>query len=142
MHLQVILFIVMQLGASGADAYYTHTVVVEQRQIEHNPIAKPFMHSTRNEVAYFSVTTAVKIAAPIVLRHRHHEKLATALALMSIADNASCAVYTSAHVRSTFAPMQVPPIMGGHGVVPGAVPSMIGSVSGRDGCTIAADLCR
>jgi hypothetical protein len=94
-----ILAIVLQLAASGADAYYTHRVVIDHHGTEANPIARPFMHSTGSEVAYFATTAGLKIALPPLLRRHHHNKLANIAAAAGIADNAEAATYTAMHVR-------------------------------------------
>lgn len=94
-----LLMIVLQLASSGADAYYTHhTAAAGTRFDEHNPIARPFVHSTGGQVGYFGVTAGLKIATPIILRRKGHPKLADVFAVGSIADNASCAAFSATHI--------------------------------------------
>ena len=90
------LLIALQLAASGSDAYFTHRAI-NPRYHEHNPIARPFVKTTAWQVSYFSAGAAIKITIPILLRKRHHPKLADTLAIAGIADNAVAAAYSATH---------------------------------------------
>lgn len=92
-----ILFIVLQLASSGSDAYFTNRSAQTKHFQELNPIARPFVNSPKTLVPYFALGAGTKIALPIILRRRHHERLADAFALAGIADNATGAFYTSTH---------------------------------------------
>jgi hypothetical protein len=84
---RTVLMIVLQLAASGTDAYYTNKNL-ENRGGENNPLVQPFMGSRPDRIAYFSVSTGIKIGLPLVLRRKHHNKLARLAEVLSISDNA------------------------------------------------------
>lgn len=84
---KVAIWIILQLVASGGDAYTTH-IGLQGRHFERNPIARPFMHTTGGQVVFFGGQTAVKIAVPVILRHQHHNKLADIFSVAGIAENA------------------------------------------------------
>ncbi len=90
-----ILLILLQLASSGADGYYTDRAFHQWRPQEQNPIARPFVQNRGSRIAYFGVTTGLKIAMPIELRRRHHEKLASAFAIAGIADSLGAAGFTA-----------------------------------------------
>ena len=90
------LIILLQLAACGSDDFYTHRNIAAHLS-ELNPIAKPFVFSTRGQVAYFAGTAGIKILIPVALRRYHHRKLAWASAGGMIADNAGCAAYSATH---------------------------------------------
>lgn len=87
-----ILMIILQLAASGGDAYYTNRNI-NLGAPELNPIAKPFVRTTAGRVGYFSLQTGLKITLPILLRKHGHEKLADFAGWYGIADNAAAAVW-------------------------------------------------
>jgi hypothetical protein len=91
------LMIIFQLAASGTDAYYTNRGAERPYFVEHNVIIRPFIKSTPSRVAFFSAGAAGKIVVPILLRKRHRERFADALALAGIVDNAEGATYTATH---------------------------------------------
>jgi len=99
--MKTLLLVVLQLAASGADAYYTHRLVNPPAMAapvhEANPLVRPFLHSTRAEVGYFSTSAGLKITIPVLLRHHHHNKLAAAVTAWGIGDNAVAATYTATH---------------------------------------------
>lgn len=91
-----ILLIVLQLAATGADAYYTNRNWESAgHPHEINPIARPFVSTRGGRIAYFSATAALKIALPLELRKHGHPKLATVAAVLGIADNAEAAAVSA-----------------------------------------------
>ncbi|MCU1301976.1 MAG: hypothetical protein JWQ87_2260 [Candidatus Sulfotelmatobacter sp.] len=92
-----LLFIVLQLASSGSDAYFTNRMAQTKHFQELNPIARPFVNSPKTLVPYFAAGAGIKIVVPRILRRRHHERLADAIALAGIADNAFGALYTPTH---------------------------------------------
>lgn len=91
------LLIILQLAATGSDAYFTNRNAQMRGFQEHNPISRPFMGSTSFRVSYFSAEAAGKVAVPILLRKKHHEHMALAFSAAAIADNAEGATYSAAH---------------------------------------------
>lgn len=94
------LFIILQLASSGSDAYFTHRNAMTPRFHEYNPIARPFVGSTRGTVIYFGGGAALKIGAVCLLRKRGHQRFADALALAGIADNAGAAIFSATHLNA------------------------------------------
>ena len=98
-----IFVIILQLASSGADAWRTdHNAQPLNRPTaiqghESNPIAAPFVDSRPKLIAYFSVTTGIKLAIPWQLRRHHHPKLATVAEILGIADSAGAAAWSGAH---------------------------------------------
>lgn len=95
--MKTLLLIALQLGASGSDAYFTHRNQQGFRPSEMNPLAAPFVHSTRGQVLFFSTGAAVHIGGSILLRKHHHEKLGDAWAVYGIASNTFGATYSATH---------------------------------------------
>jgi hypothetical protein len=91
------LFILLQLAASGADAYYTNRNAMTPLFREHNPIARPFMGTRESLIDYFSITAAGKIAAFILLRKKH-ARFADGVAIAGISDNAAAAIFSATHL--------------------------------------------
>jgi hypothetical protein len=91
------ILIVLQLAASGSDAYFTHRDHLYRRFYETNPIARPFVGSTRGQILYFGSGAAMKISVAHVLRTHGHTKFAEAFALSGIADNSIAAAYSATH---------------------------------------------
>jgi hypothetical protein len=92
-----LLLVLLQLGASAADGYYTHRNQQLPRHWEANPIARPFVHSPIGLGAYFTAESAAKIYIAAELSRRHHEKLALAASIAGITDNAVGASYSAEH---------------------------------------------
>lgn len=95
--MKTFLLIMLQLGASGADAYFTNRNQQGPHAYELNPIARPFLKTTPSRVLYFSSGAALKITVPVLLRKRHHDRLALTFSLAGIADNGAAAAYSAAH---------------------------------------------
>jgi hypothetical protein len=92
------LLIVLQLAASGSDAYFTNRGAQSGGIFrEHNPFARPFVHSTKGCVVFFSSEALAGILVPHELRKHHHAKLAMAYSLGSIASNVEGAAFTGTH---------------------------------------------
>ncbi len=90
-----LLLIVLQLVASGSDAYYTNFNLHRPGGYEHNPVVRPFVGSTESLVPYFSVMAGVHIGVPILLRRHHHKRLARLIELEGIADNSEGAIWSA-----------------------------------------------
>ena len=95
--MKTILLIALQLAASGSDAYFTHRNQLLPRHYENNPIAAPFVHSTRGQVIFFGSWTGGRIAAQMLLKKRHHLQLSDSVALWGIADNTFGAAFSATH---------------------------------------------
>jgi hypothetical protein len=91
------LLIALQLAASGSDAYFTHRNQSMPRHYENNPVAAPFVHSTRGQVAFFASGAAARIVVPTLLRKHWHPRLADAFAIEGIAENAAGAGFSATH---------------------------------------------
>lgn len=87
-----LLLIVLQLAASGNDAFWTqhnmHSGLTHPYPHESNPLARPFVRTTAGTVLYFGIGAGVKIAVPTMLRKHNHSALADAVAVGGIVDNA------------------------------------------------------
>jgi F420-0:gamma-glutamyl ligase-like protein len=95
--LSTILLIVLQLAASGSDAFFTRRNATRPYFHELNPVARPFVSSEIGTVGYFAGGAAVQISIPFLLRKHGHRRLAETLALTGIADNAVSATYSATH---------------------------------------------
>jgi hypothetical protein len=91
-----IIFIVLQLAASGSDAYFTNRNAMLSRFREHNPISRPFMANEETRIGYFSIDAALKITIPMIVR-RKHPHLARGIAIGEILDNAQGAIFSATH---------------------------------------------
>jgi len=94
--MKTFLLIVLQLAASGSDAYFTHKQLAS-RGVEFDPIARPFVRTTTGQVAYFGSTAAISIAVPYELRKHRHERLADLASIAAIADSATGAAQSAIH---------------------------------------------
>ena len=96
----MLLYLVLQLGSTGADAYYTDRNFAGFRcprgyqcwTTESDPIAKPFVGARKGVIVYFSVDTAVKSVAVGLLRRRRRMRTAAAVAAWGIGDSVYGAV--------------------------------------------------
>lgn len=98
--MKTLVLILLQLAATGADAYYTDRGMgrnpLTHVNRETNPIARPFVQTRADRIAYFSVTAGIKIAVPRLI-HKKHPKLATAAEIAAIVDSAEAAAYSGTH---------------------------------------------
>jgi hypothetical protein len=92
-----ILLIVLQLAASGSDAYFTHRNLTRPGFYEHDPIARPFVRDTPHLVGYFSADAAVKIGTAELLRKFHHRRISAIVSVGGITDSAYFASYSATH---------------------------------------------
>lgn len=92
--MKTVLLIVLQLGASGSDAYFTNRDMGRHFH-ENDPIARPFISSRMGAAAYFSATAAAQILIPRMF-HKH-KAISTELSLAGIADNSLGAAYSAKH---------------------------------------------
>jgi hypothetical protein len=88
-----LLIIILQLAATGADAWRTDANMTP-RGIEQNPLSAPFVRTRPSRILYFGASATIKIALPIALRRHGHDRLATVAEWAGIADNAGCAIYS------------------------------------------------
>lgn len=86
----VLLMIVLQLAASGADAWTTHRGLALGAP-ELNPLARPFVGSTGGQVVFFGGGAAMKIVVPWALRRRGHARMATVAEIVGIVDSGGAA---------------------------------------------------
>jgi hypothetical protein len=94
---KTLLFVVLQLAASGSDAYYTDRFMSSRYGSEGNPLARPFVQTRTDRVLYFSGQTGLKLGAVYLLKKRGHGKLAESVAIAGIADNAVATAYSATH---------------------------------------------
>lgn len=92
--------VILQLAASGADAYFTD--VNQHRPLHHeqNPIARPFVGSTPGLIAYFGAQTVIKLTLRSWFRKRGHRRIAEIVEAAGILDNATCATNSALHQNS------------------------------------------
>jgi hypothetical protein len=65
-------------AAKAADSFVTHENVAAGGQ-EHDPLARPFVHTTGVQVAALGALFGAEIAAAYTLHRRHHRNLARAV---------------------------------------------------------------
>ena len=92
-----LLIVILQLASAGMDARLTQRNLAHPGSFETDPLARPFLHSTRGLVSYFSITTAGKIIVPYELRKHGHSKLAAVGEAWGIADSLTGVGYSWAH---------------------------------------------
>ncbi len=92
-----IAMVLLQLAASGFDAYYTHRNVIVSRGVELDPVAAPFVHSTPALVTYFSADAAVKIYVTHELRRHGHKAMADLMSTAGFVDSAESAAFSATH---------------------------------------------
>ena len=95
-----LLIVVLQLVASGADAYYTDKNQHLPRHYELNPIARQFIGSRPSLIGYFGAQTALKLELPTLLRKRGHGRMAETVQAAAILDNASGATISKLNNHS------------------------------------------
>lgn len=94
----LILLSLLQLGSAGADAFYTNRDFQSGRYgYEGNPIARPFVGSTKGRIAYFSASAGLHIGGAWLLRRHHRPKMADILLTEGIADHAVGAAHNATH---------------------------------------------
>jgi hypothetical protein len=94
-----ILLTLLQLGANGADAFYTHRDMNAYAFCEHNPVAAPFTRSTGVFVASEVGMNASILVFELRLRRRGHNKVALATALADTAGHTAGAWYSARHFK-------------------------------------------
>jgi hypothetical protein len=80
------LYVILQLAASGSDAYLTQRNFGPHFQ-EHNPIARPFMKNNTSLGLYCGATAAGKIFIAHSLHRHRHDTLANIFEAGAVADN-------------------------------------------------------
>jgi hypothetical protein len=90
-----VLLAVVQLAASGADAYYTNRNMQRNHGEELDPIERPFVHNPVTLTALFATEAAGTIYSSYWLRKHDHGKMADAGAASLIASHTYGAVYSS-----------------------------------------------
>ncbi len=98
--MKTLLLIALQLAASGSDAYLTHRGFEMPKHQEHNPIAAPFVGSTRGQIFFFGAGAAARIGGSSFLRHKGKSKLADLVAIEGIGENTGSAIFTGTHLHS------------------------------------------
>lgn len=79
--------IVLQLMATGSDAYFTRRNADHVGFFELDPIVRPFTKSNAGTVAFFGTEAGLAIYLPHLLRKHGHNKLANELAIAGIANS-------------------------------------------------------
>ena len=74
-----ILMLILQLGSSGADAYYTNRNMHRYDFVEHDPAATVFIRNTLTLSLSSAAGTAGMIFGERLLRHRGHARFARAV---------------------------------------------------------------
>jgi hypothetical protein len=90
------LLVIMQLAASGSDAYFNRRNLGTRDWRERDPIARPFVQSDKGIVIYFSATAGLKITAAHLLK-KHHHKLSDFASVYGIIDNSEGAIFSATH---------------------------------------------
>jgi|SRR5271165_7405614 len=90
-----VLLAVVQLAASGADAYYTNRNMQRNHGVELDPLERPFVHNPASLTALFATEAAGTIYSAYWLRKHDHAKMADAGAAGLIASHAYGAAYSS-----------------------------------------------
>jgi|HubBroStandDraft_1064217.scaffolds.fasta_scaffold314239_1 hypothetical protein len=86
---------VVQLAATGADAYYTNRNIQRYHGEELDPIERPFVHNPATLTALFATEAAGTIYSSYWLRKHDHGRMADAGALSLIASHAYGATFSS-----------------------------------------------
>jgi hypothetical protein len=94
-----LLLIALQLASNGSDAYFTGRSLSSGGYYERDPIAKPFVTTTRGRVSYFSATASLSIAVPWYMRRHGKRRLAELGSLATIADSTTGAWQSAHHTR-------------------------------------------
>ncbi len=94
-----LLLIILQLASAGADGYYTHENMMRPRFTEHNPLAAPFTHGTKEFVSTSLLATGGTIYSELWLRKHGHAKFAEALALSNAGSHTFGATYSATHLE-------------------------------------------
>jgi hypothetical protein len=90
-----VLLAVVQLAATGADAYFTNRNMQRNHGEELDPIERPFVHNPATLTALFATEAAGTIYSSYWLRQRDHGKMADAGAASLIASHAYGAAFSS-----------------------------------------------
>jgi hypothetical protein len=86
---------VVQLAATGADAYFTNRNMQRNHGEELDPIERPFVHNPATLTALFATEAAGTIYSAHWLRQHDHGKMADAGAASLIASHAYGAAFSS-----------------------------------------------
>ena len=79
---------VAQFAAHGADAFFTYRNMHSHNFVEHDPLARPFVHNDGILIAGSAVGLFGELFIERTLRKTGHRKLANAIALVSIGGHA------------------------------------------------------
>lgn len=82
-----IFLIILQLAATGSDAYFTRRDAGHAYFHELDPIVRPFAKSNAGTIAFFGTEAGLAIYLPHLLRKHGHNKLANELAIAGIANS-------------------------------------------------------
>lgn len=93
-----ILLTVLQLGANGADAYFTNRGMHNPGWQERDPLAKPFTRNTAVLVLGSTAGTLGTLWIESRVGHQHPGR-ATAIALADVSGHTFGAAYTARHGR-------------------------------------------
>jgi hypothetical protein len=90
-----VLLAVVQLAATGADAYFTNRNMQRNHGEELDPIERPFVHNPATLTALFATEAAGTIYSSYWLRQHDHAKMADAGTASLIASHAYGATFSS-----------------------------------------------
>jgi hypothetical protein len=89
--------VVAQFAAHGADAFFTYRDMHSPNFVERDPLARPFVHNDAIFIAGSVVGLFGELFIERQLRKTGHQKLANAIALVSIGGHTWGATYSAAN---------------------------------------------
>ena len=89
--------VVAQFAAHGADAFFTYQDMHSYNFVEHDPLARPFVHNDAIFITGSAVGLFGELFIERALRKTGHRKLANAIALVSIGGHTWGATYSAAN---------------------------------------------
>lgn len=92
--------VVAQLAAHGADAFFTYRDMHSYNFVEHDPLARPFVHNDAIFIAGSAIGLFGELFIEKTLRKRGHRQIADALALVSISGHTWGATYSAINHKS------------------------------------------
>lgn len=97
---RALLMLVLQLGANGADAYFTHRNLARWNFREQNPIARPFVRNTPDLIVSSAAGLGFTLYAEHLFRKHDHPKFARTLEFGSIAGHTFGAINSARQYKA------------------------------------------
>lgn len=90
--------VMLQLAASGTDAYYTNRNMQLKGATEHTTYARPFVtRGTAGVVTFFALDAGIKLEVAHLLRRKTKPLVGNGFAVVGITDNTIGAAYSASH---------------------------------------------